>query len=56
MDVRCFTVGPLQENCWIVRREERALVVDPGDEGDRLVAAVEGLTVEIGRASCRERV
>jgi glyoxylase-like metal-dependent hydrolase (beta-lactamase superfamily II) len=46
MDVGCFTVGPLQENCWIVRREERALVVDPGDEGDRLVAAVEGLTVE----------
>jgi hydroxyacylglutathione hydrolase len=46
MDVRCFTVGPLQENCWIVRREERALVVDPGDEGDRLVEAVDGLTVE----------
>jgi hydroxyacylglutathione hydrolase len=46
MDVRCFTVGPLQENCWIVRREERAFVVDPGDEGDRLVAAVDGLTVE----------
>jgi hydroxyacylglutathione hydrolase len=46
MDVRCFTVGPLQENCWIVRREERALVIDPGDEGDRLVAAVDGLTVE----------
>jgi hydroxyacylglutathione hydrolase len=48
MDVRCFTVGPLQENCWIVRREDsdRALVVDPGDEGDRLIAAVDGLTVE----------
>jgi glyoxylase-like metal-dependent hydrolase (beta-lactamase superfamily II) len=48
MDVRCFTVGPLQENCWIVRREDsdRAVVVDPGDEGDRLVAAVDGLTVE----------
>jgi hydroxyacylglutathione hydrolase len=48
MDVRCFTVGPLQENCWIVRREDsdRALVVDPGDEADRLITAVEGLTVE----------
>jgi hydroxyacylglutathione hydrolase len=48
MDVRCFTVGPLQENCWIVRREDsdRALVVDPGDEGDRLIAAVDGLNVE----------
>jgi hydroxyacylglutathione hydrolase len=48
MDVRCFTVGPLQENCWIVRREDsdRALVVDPGDEADRLIAAIDGLTVE----------
>ena len=48
MDTRCFTVGPLQENCWIVRREDsdRALVIDPGDEGDRLIAAIDGLTVE----------
>jgi glyoxylase-like metal-dependent hydrolase (beta-lactamase superfamily II) len=50
MDARCFTVGPLQENCWIVRRDggDRALVVDPGDEPDRLVGAIEqlGVTVE----------
>jgi glyoxylase-like metal-dependent hydrolase (beta-lactamase superfamily II) len=48
MDVRCFTVGPLQENCWIVRREDsdHALVIDPGDEGDRLIAATDGLTVD----------
>jgi hydroxyacylglutathione hydrolase len=48
MDTRCFTVGPLQENCWIVRREDsdRAFVVDPGDEADRLIVAIEGLTVE----------
>jgi hydroxyacylglutathione hydrolase len=48
MDVRCFTVGPLQENCWIVRREDsdRALVVDPGEEADRLIQAIDGLTVE----------
>jgi hydroxyacylglutathione hydrolase len=47
MDVRCFTVGPLQENCWIVRREERALVVDPGDEADRLIEVVEALEVTV---------
>ena len=48
MDVRCFTVGPLQENCWIVRRDDsdRALVIDPGDEAQRLIGAVEGLTVD----------
>jgi hydroxyacylglutathione hydrolase len=48
MGARCVTAGPLQENCWIVRREDsdRALMIDPGEEADRLKAAVEGLTVE----------
>jgi hydroxyacylglutathione hydrolase len=50
MDARCFTVGPLQENCWIVRPEggERALVIDPGDEAERLERAIAdlGVTVE----------
>jgi hydroxyacylglutathione hydrolase len=49
MDARCFTVGPLQENCWIVRPDggDRALVVDPGDEADRLLAAIDGLGVAV---------
>jgi glyoxylase-like metal-dependent hydrolase (beta-lactamase superfamily II) len=48
MDARCLTVGPVQENCWIVRRDgsDRALVVDPGDEAPRIEAALRGLTVE----------
>jgi hydroxyacylglutathione hydrolase len=46
MDIRCLTVGPLQENCWIVRRDDRALVIDPGDEAERIVAVLEDVTVE----------
>ncbi len=47
MLVRSLTVGPLQENCWIVAAEDgRAFVVDPGEEADRIVQAVDGLTVE----------
>jgi hydroxyacylglutathione hydrolase len=48
IDVRMFTVGPVQENCFIVRAKgsDRALVVDPGDEGDRLLSAIEGLEIE----------
>ena len=41
MNVRCLTVGPLQENCWIVDGAERAIVIDPGDEGERIIAAQE---------------
>jgi glyoxylase-like metal-dependent hydrolase (beta-lactamase superfamily II) len=49
-DVRAFTVGPVQENCYIVRAgadSRRAVIVDPGDEAERLLAAIEALGVEI---------
>jgi hydroxyacylglutathione hydrolase len=47
IDVRMFTVGPVQENCFIVRKKnaDRAVIVDPGDEADRLLQAVEGLGI-----------
>jgi glyoxylase-like metal-dependent hydrolase (beta-lactamase superfamily II) len=49
MDVRMFTVGPVQENCYLVRRDgsDRALIVDPGDEADRLLHAVDDLGVTL---------
>jgi hydroxyacylglutathione hydrolase len=47
MDVRMLTVGPIQENCFLLRRDgsDRALVVDPGDEADRLTATIDELGV-----------
>jgi glyoxylase-like metal-dependent hydrolase (beta-lactamase superfamily II) len=49
MDVRMFTVGPVQENCYLVRDERRsdALIVDPGDEADKLLGAIEALGIEL---------
>ncbi len=49
MDVRMFTVGPVQENCFLFRRDgsDRALVVDPGDEADKLLAAIDALGVTL---------
>ncbi len=49
-DVRAFTVGPVQENTYIVRSAAdatRAVIVDPGDEAERLLAAAASLGVEI---------
>jgi hydroxyacylglutathione hydrolase len=50
MDVRMFTVGMVQENCFFVRRDgsDRAVIVDPGEEEERLLGAIDelGLTVE----------
>jgi hydroxyacylglutathione hydrolase len=50
MDARMFTVGQIAENCFLFRRDgsDRALIVDPGDEAERILRAAEqlGVTVE----------
>lgn len=49
MDVRMFTVGPVQENTFIVRPDggDRAVIVDPGDEAPRLLGALRELGVQL---------
>jgi hydroxyacylglutathione hydrolase len=50
LDVRSFTVGPVQENSYLVRVDAaatRAVIVDPGEEPDRLLRAAEELGVQI---------
>ena len=50
IEVRQLTVGPIAENCFVVRPQggEKALVVDPGEEAERILASVEemGASVE----------
>ena len=43
MDVSGFTVGPVAENCFFAARdgERTAIVIDPGDEPQRLIEALE---------------
>lgn len=47
--IRQLTVGPLEENCWLLADPDsgEAILVDPGDEAERLIAAVaaEGVTL-----------
>jgi len=49
MDVRMFTVGPVQENCFLLRAAGagRALIVDPGEEAGKLLGAIEALGVTL---------
>jgi hydroxyacylglutathione hydrolase len=49
MDVRVFTVGPVAENSYLFRRDgsDRAVLIDPGDEPERLLQAIDGLGVGI---------
>jgi len=43
LDVEMLTVGPVAENCFLLRRagSDRLLVVDPGEEAGRILAAIE---------------
>ena len=54
MDVRSFTVGPVAENCYVARRDgaDHGVIVDPGDEAERILAAVEELGIDGRRRSC----
>jgi hydroxyacylglutathione hydrolase len=49
MDVRMFTVGMVAENSYIFRRDDsdRALIIDPGDEPEKLLGAIEQLGVTL---------
>jgi hydroxyacylglutathione hydrolase len=50
LDVRMLTVGPLQENCFLVRADPTAtsaVMVDPGEEPARLLQAVEDAGVAL---------
>lgn len=49
MEVRAFTVGPVAENCFIARKQDsnRALIVDPGEEPERLLGAIDELGIKV---------
>jgi glyoxylase-like metal-dependent hydrolase (beta-lactamase superfamily II) len=49
LEVQMLTVGPIAENCFVVRREGsgRGIVVDPGDEHERILATIDEMGVRI---------
>jgi hydroxyacylglutathione hydrolase len=49
LDVEMLTVGPVAENCFLLRRQggDKLLVVDPGEEAERILAAVEASGAEV---------
>jgi glyoxylase-like metal-dependent hydrolase (beta-lactamase superfamily II) len=49
IEVRMYTVGPLQENCFIARRTDatEAFVIDPGDQAADLAKVIEELGLDV---------
>ena len=49
LDVEMLTVGPIAENCFLLRREgsDSGLIVDPGEEPDRISAAIDQMGMRV---------
>jgi glyoxylase-like metal-dependent hydrolase (beta-lactamase superfamily II) len=49
VEVRSLTVGPVAENCFVIRADgaDRGLIVDPGEEAERILATVEEMGIGI---------
>jgi hydroxyacylglutathione hydrolase len=49
LEVRQLTVGPIAENCFILRGEgaDKALLVDPGEEPERILAEIAETGAEV---------
>jgi hydroxyacylglutathione hydrolase len=49
MILETLTVGPFQENCYVIGDGVSGAIVDPGDEAARIALAVEQTGLEIGQ-------
>ena len=36
MQIKCIPVGSLQANCYLVKKENKVLIIDPGDEAKKI--------------------
>jgi len=48
MEIKTVVVGSIHTNCYIVSEEnsKEAIIIDPGDEAEKIIAAAEGLKVK----------
>ncbi len=54
MVIRPIVVGPLQVNCYVVADEatKKAIVVDPGDEPDRILDIIKKHGLDVSAIVC----
>lgn len=53
MEIKKIVVGSLENNCYIIRSEGTGVIVDPGDEAQRILSAVGELEIAIILATHR---
>jgi len=46
MEIKTLKVGYLQTNCYIIINNGKSLIIDPGDEGERIKENIKGLDLQ----------
>lgn len=46
MKVETIVVGPLEENCYLLKKEGKVLVIDPGDEYEKIKKQIGNFQIE----------
>lgn len=46
MNIKCIEVGYLQTNCYIVEKNSDVLIIDPGDEADKIISNIGDFNVK----------
>ena len=46
MKISTIINGPLEENCYILSKDNNALIIDPGSEAKKIIESLEGLNVK----------
>ena len=46
MEVKSLIVGPLQTNCYFLIKKSKTIIIDPGDEGERICGFIQNHSLE----------
>ena len=47
MNVLCVVNGYLEENCYIIHNNKKALIIDPGSDGEKIVSLIDSLGLSV---------
>lgn len=47
LNIKCIVNGYLNENCYIVEKDNHALIIDPGSDGIKIIDYIESLNLQV---------
>ena len=53
MIIEQIIVGSLETNCYVLKKDKKGLIIDPGDEPEKILRATTGLEIELILATHR---